>query len=383
MAASTEEKELAELRQLLGDDELNRLRPTGAATKAYAAYTPARRAATAPVSKGGGAGGTKQQAAFEDEGASDSDSEVVTAKPSGPSARAPWDDRSGRASEHLSARQRSSRDSRREKYGSARYGAGEYTSQYISRKQALQWYHKELDRHADLWQMRQMQTAAYMAPLYVAAEARHKHSKEIEARPRPPSRVSFRDASLSERMPTGAQQQQQQRTTATASKGDLQEEGEVGTQEASEQAMRGRKGGRISQTSRAPGGATRSSILRAEASRTSRTPAAGNGQTSSRWAPSSGWDSSPLRTVPHTLRGSKPVTDEPWQRDEELKNRLKAETDRKFGAGGGKKARAASAGSNGSKTSSPSLDSRPAWDSSKRTAWDAHAAGAAQRAQQK
>ena len=70
MAASTEEKELAELRQLLGDDELNRLRPTGAATKAYAAYTPARRAATAPVSKGGGAGGTKQQAAFEDEGAS-------------------------------------------------------------------------------------------------------------------------------------------------------------------------------------------------------------------------------------------------------------------------------------------------------------------------
>ena len=30
------------------------------------------------------------------------------------------------------------------------------------------------------------------------------------------------------------------------------------------------------------------------------------------------WDSSPLRVVPHSLRGSKPVTDEPWARDEAL-----------------------------------------------------------------
>ena len=32
--------------------------------------------------------------------------------------------------------------------------------------------------------------------------------------------------------------------------------------------------------------------------------------------PSATWDSSPARAVPYTLRGTKPVTDEPWARDE-------------------------------------------------------------------
>ena len=78
--------------------------------------------------------------------------------------------------------------------------------------------------------------------------------------------------------------------------------------------------------------------------------------TRSKWVPPTvGWDASPARAVPYTLRGTRPVTDEPWARDEAINRNAEMEGIQSKAAG--KRA--------GKKKAALSMDSRPAWDSSK------------------
>ena len=75
-----------------------------------------------------------------------------------------------------------------------------------------------------------------------------------------------------------------------------------------------------------------------------------------------GWNSTPHRPVPYALRGSKPITDEPWARDNGINGR-DADVDPAalprdaVLLHGGRKAK--------SKRQQTAPDGRPAWDSSK------------------
>jgi hypothetical protein len=77
-----------------------------------------------------------------------------------------------------------------------------------------------------------------------------------------------------------------------------------------------------------------------------------------------GWNSSPLRHTPHTLRGSKPMTDEPWTRDERANRRPELND-------AGHRGREDDAEKRRRKNKKPAtpIDGRPAWDSSKTTFW--------------
>ena len=46
-------------------------------------------------------------------------------------------------------------------------------------------------------------------------------------------------------------------------------------------------------------------------------------------AEEAGWDSSPWKYVPHSLKGIKPVTNEPWARDEAVYNESRNAVDRR------------------------------------------------------
>ena len=399
---ATEEQEIADLRRLIGDTDLDRLRPTGGT--AGVNYPGAQMSKFRQMGPS-----AKQQVATEhpddvrrqrlqkqhdlqDEDGDESD-------------RPEWDTRPGQATpvraEDMSAFKERTQSARREKYGSARYGKGQYTNQYVSRKEALQWYHREMEDHTLMWRMRQEANAAYKAPLYVAGDAWLQTGKELEERHRPPSRAAspnskhaaFLDqgqgggggygggggqggggggggyAALADlsgvsidayAQAAGRRAAPPAATPSRARKWDLQEEGEVGGQDAGEapKAHRGRRTG-ASQTSRAAD--RRHKGYGAAAANTT-----ARGPNSSRWVPSGGWDSSPLRNTPYALRGAKPVTDEPWARDEALSRNMEEKT-LKLSPG---KARAGRKGANAKPPSAANVSFQPAWDSSKRTAWD-------------
>jgi hypothetical protein len=147
-----EEKELQDLRKLIGDGDLDRLRPTGATS---GVAIPGRVEADALRRQ------RQQKQREQDEDDLDFDEQPA------------WDSRSGRAAPVRAEAMVSGRregwkleamSARREKYGSARYGSGRYHEERISRKAALEWYHRELEDHSYQWRARQETNAACTRP---------------------------------------------------------------------------------------------------------------------------------------------------------------------------------------------------------------------------
>ena len=302
--SADEEQELADLRKLIGADNLDRLRPTGASS---GVSYPTKR----PVTVQEPAKSQKQQIEDEDD-LLDSDREHPV----------PWDSRSGRANpvrdEQLwKEYSLSARKDRSARYGSARYGRAvhgfdaEYTNKYVSRKEALEWYHREMNEHSNMWAQRQYTNSLYSVGPYVAGDAWLHTSKQLELnRPRKspsPPRKPISSAPESYLRSRQGAKSAAGAAAARRSKGDLQEEDAVAGQETSEAPKPRRRVG-VSQTGR---GTHSHSHGRTGGPKPSTSRGAPG-----RWTPpvSGGWDSSPLRATPYALRGMKPVTDEPWAR---------------------------------------------------------------------
>lgn len=391
-SAGDEERELADLRKLIGTDDLERLRPTG--SSGGVAYPKKRPMGPAPSS---GPASRKQQLEDEDSDPDSARSDLPEwiAPRHGVSARQPsgrYDPRSGVSARQPSGRysMRSARSVRSARYGSARYGEGEYLERRVSRREALNWYHKEINAHSEMLSNASRPHHTYASPMYVAGDVWMQAGKELAERAKsPPSPMRQHAAHVGgahvrfpaddaggyatladvggrlDQMALGASAGEQYMPSAAAmggaggagasparrGKGEMQDESRVGFREASE-APRPRRRVGISQTSRAGHERPTKRVVAPNSSRNA-------GHLSGRWTPSGagGWDSSPARAVPYTLRGSKPVTDEPWARDN-------VEVDRSNMRNGGTPKKSAR------KVARPP-EARPAWNNSKKTMWEA------------
>lgn len=413
-----EERELAELRQLIGDADLERLRPTSSAATGSSPSNMLAQFAPAPP--------TQSSRPFT--GRRESPRRII------PESR--W------------SADRSARKSAR--------GPLSPPGQYISRRAALDEYHKELADHAKMLETEKMMVTGGMSkamfiagdhalvmqdelpfrpspsaslvraargvaeePVYssfapLTSQGLAVHDR-MQQQPSPPAHAQQYQQSTSPSQPQPPQQQLRRRSpmgggvrpmssrafnggnafvdaalngagamvadgVGVRGKGEMQAEGDG----AHDVPLAQRRGAGRAQTSRPHDGPSRYRNVRSS----------GYGQTSRAAQPKPrpfvgpGWDASPARSVPYTLRGSKPVTNEPWAADEavnrnaDLEKRGTLDTPLERAAGGGKvtpppsgrpgaasKAKKKNRATwDSSKTTT--FESRPAWDNSKTTAWD-------------
>lgn len=311
-----EQRELAELRKLIGNDDLERLRPTsgrGGVSFPGLSQNPAmvpRPTVEAP---------TKDR--LQDE-------------------EATWDGRAYRPMDNATY-------ARRERIASARA----VHAPFVSKKSVLEGFKKDIANHTAMWRQQRAFDREDMQEYKEQREWQHKQQLEWQMRHAVPPRVAARMELEEAKAAEGDSVFLGGPSAVSRGGGKASFQDEAGVVNDAPKAAR-RRGG-ASQTSRAH---ERSRpVARQNTSRNSQARP---------WAPTAGWDVSPARATPYALRGVKPVTNEPWARDEAI-NRPGDESDIvQMGA-------AAKPGAKRmpkkAKPPSSIVEARPAWDGSKTT----------------
>jgi hypothetical protein len=340
-----EAREIRELRQMIGDSELERLRPTGGGA---GVSFPGKDRPGNSFPTAANASQLARKATLQDERRGERDS---------------WDARVFHPTDFATS-------ARRERFMSARMPSASVP--FISKRAALESYKREMADHTIMWRQQRAYTQmewdyyrqqrewelSFSSPAQLTASALAAHDAVAPEPGTPPAALAGEagqpdaaasvtanaaEASVLEPAATAHFQPDPQRA---ARKGELQEE-EAGARDSPKFRRRGQGVGQgVSQTSRVherhrpPAGRQRTSR-----------------QVRSKWVPPTlGWDASPARAVPYTLRGTRPVTDEPWARDEAINRNAEME-----GVGGHR----AGTKRGGKKKPAVAIENRPAWDSSK------------------
>ena len=301
-----EEHELKALREMIGDNELARLRPTGSTGVTFPGKERVIRYHPTPAD-------TNQKLEQQEESES-------------------WDPRPFRAAELAMSARRESRE-RSARYLSSRYGPS--GAPIISKKDALAIYHRDLEMNREMW--RQQRAVEKMEMEQFLEERAYKHERNLKvAKERLLAAAAEAPLALDDQEPgvvTGGDPGSDGGSMAASSE-------DPGATHASDAAMQRRapprtasgKGSLNDEGDVITDGASRRTI--AAAAQTSRTDdhqrrgggSSGYGQSTGRRAkawtpPTDGWNASPVRNTPYALRGTRPVTDEPWARDAESMSR--------------------------------------------------------------
>ena len=301
-----EEHELKALREMIGDNELARLRPTGSTGVTFPGKERVIRYHPTTAD-------TNQKLEQQEESES-------------------WDPRPFRAAELAMSARRESRE-RSARYLSSRYGPS--GAPIISKKDALAIYHRDLEMNREMW--RQQRAVEKMEMEQFLEERAYKHERNLKvAKERLLAAAAEAPLALDYQEPgvvTGGDPGSDGGSMAASSE-------DPGATRASDAAMQRRapprtasgKGSLNDEGDVITDGASRRTI--AAAAQTSRTDdhqrrgggSSGYGQSTGRRAkawtpPTEGWNASPVRHTPYALRGTRPVTDEPWARDAESMSR--------------------------------------------------------------
>ena len=310
-----EEHELKALREMIGDNELARLRPTGSTGVTFPGKERVIRYHPTPAD-------TNQKLEQQEESES-------------------WDPRPFRAAELAMSARRESRE-RSARYLSSRYGPS--GAPIISKKDALANYHRDLEMNRDMW--RQQRAVEKIEMEQFLEERAYKHERNLKI-------AKERLLAAAAEAPLALEYQEPGVVTG-AWGGDPGKGGDPGSDcgsvaassedpgatRASDAVMQRRapprtasgKGSLNDECDVITDGAPRRTI--AATAQTSRADdhqrrgggSSGYGQSTGRRAkawtpPTEGWNASPVRNTPYALRGTRPVTDEPWTRDAESMSR--------------------------------------------------------------
>jgi len=261
-----EQRELRELRAMIGNDDLDRLRPTGAgAGVSFPGKEKIQPAAPKPA--------VVKKAVMHDEGRS-----VEFAEDTGG-----WDSRPFRQADyevHGSARRQARRDSARD------YSARHHTP-YVSKRAAIENYKREMANHTAMW--REQRAVESM-------EAEYRWDMYLQ-------RCEWQDRQR-------AQQQQLQLEHRRQSPPQAEERGGKAALQDEDAVV-----GDVAPKPRRRVGASQTSRGNQERGRRPQGTHTSRGKS---WVPpSQGWNASPMRSTPYALRGTKPITNEPWAKDAE------------------------------------------------------------------
>lgn len=375
-----EEAELAELRALIGDADLERLRPTSAAATSSMLSQFSSPPPRAPTT-----GRREQRQKHQHQHQQQPQHQYM--QPRFPESS--WTaDRSARK-------------------GSARSPASP-PGHFISRRAAIAEYHARLAGHAKMLEEEKMLVTGGMCKaMFIAGD----HALVMQDEFASTARGSASETQSPVHGSSFAPLTSQELTSHNGNSIQSRRGGSVDAQRAADFGGRGGNAGKgemhdeeyvgrdTAPAHRGPGRAQTSrghEGLGVPSARYKHVRSSGYGQTSRSAKPrpfvGPGWDSSPARSVPYALRGSKPITNEPWAVDDAI-NR-KGGLEKRGGLdtppdGGSTVAKATPPASgrpsafrsakkrvspmrpawDGSKTLA-SRDAQPAWDSTKTTAWD-------------